>query len=80
MADADIVAIKTAENDEPTIVHVEDGTIMRHKIDIVEIVRIPDEWDSDGNPLYKVKSGVSLAILDSPDDLRRIYKQEDGHI
>jgi hypothetical protein len=49
---------------------VDDGTVIRIKIIATEVVRIDDEYDADGNPVYVVKSGNVMAIS-APEDLRR---------
>jgi hypothetical protein len=49
---------------------VDDGTVIRIKVIATEVMRIEDEYDADGNPLYLVKSGNVVAIS-APEDLRR---------
>ena len=50
-------------------VRLGDGTILKTKLTVVEVVRIDDEWDSDGNPAYVVKSGNVVVVSESPPEL-----------
>lgn len=49
---------------------LEDGTILRTKTLVVDVVRVDGVYDNDGNPLYYVKSSL-LVTADSPDALKR---------
>ena len=68
---ADVVHVSYAENDDPMILHLSDGSVLRMKLDVAEVVRFPDTWDGEGHPLYSVKNGVSMIVLDSDPKLRR---------
>ena len=57
--------------ERPIVISLSDGTVLRLKVDVVEVVRFQDEWDRDGNPLYNVRSGNMLAILESPVNLQK---------
>ncbi|MCY4196636.1 MAG: hypothetical protein OXD33_06925 [Rhodobacteraceae bacterium] len=64
--------IRTTSLTDTTIqICLEDGSEIRFKTDIIEVVRIPDCWDFDGNPAYNVRSSNSMVVLDSPDKLKR---------
>ena len=52
-------------------VRLEDGTILKTKLTVVEVVRIDGQWDNDGNPSYSVRSANVVAISESPPNLRR---------
>lgn len=49
---------------------VEDGTVIKLKTVVTEIVRIDDMYDGEGNPVYLAKSQNILAV-NSPDSVRR---------
>jgi len=68
--DATLVEITEVEN-RPIILKLGDGTVARIKLDIYEATRIPDEWDGDGNPIYYFRWNAGIAVLESPDNLRR---------
>ena len=48
-----------------------DGTILKIKMSAIEVVRINDQWDRDGNPVYHVKSHNLVAVSKVPDELKR---------
>lgn len=47
-----------------------DGTVLRIKLVATEVLRIEDEWDQEGNPIYVVKSSNVLSV-NPPEELRR---------
>jgi len=49
---------------------LEDGSKIRLKVVVKDILRIDGEYDPEGNPLYVLKSQQVLDV-DSPDDLQR---------
>lgn len=49
---------------------LEDGSILRTKSVVSEILRIPEEYDREGNPVYMVKS-ANMIVTRSPDDLKK---------
>ena len=57
--------------EKPIIIKLADGTVLRIRVDVVEVVRFKDQWDQDGHPVYNMKSGTLLAVLDSPEHLQK---------
>lgn len=49
---------------------VDDGTVVRVKTVVTEILRIEGLFDGDGNPVYRVNSSQVLAVS-APEELRR---------
>ena len=47
-----------------------DGTIIRMKLVVSDIVVLPDEYDNEGNPVYVVKSKNVLSVR-APDNLKK---------
>lgn len=47
-----------------------DGTELRIRLIISDVVMIPGEYDKEGNPVYQVKSANMIA-LKSPDHLKK---------
>ncbi len=50
---------------------LEDGTLIRAKINVVAVVRVEGEYDQNGNPLYTMNMAPVIAILDTPESLRK---------
>ena len=48
-------------------IRLKDGTLVRIKPVIVEVIRADGKWDKDGNPLYVLRSG-NIVVLDDVDD------------
>jgi len=48
-----------------------DQTVLRMKVIVLEIYRIDDLYDGDGNPVYHIKS-TSVASAVPPADLKRV--------
>ena len=51
-------------------VTLEDGTTIRLKQTVTQVIRVDDEYDQDGNPVYLTKS-ANVMVVDAPDSLRR---------
>lgn len=50
---------------------LEDGTVVRAKFSMISAVRVDNEYDNAGNPIY-VSNGVpTLAIISVPDKLKK---------
>ena len=67
--EAEVIEIKSI-SDSAIRIELADGSLLRLKVDIVEVARFNDEWDPEGHPRYSVKSGNLMSVLDSPDSLR----------
>jgi hypothetical protein len=49
---------------------LEDGSNIRMKAVVSEIVRLDGEYDGEGNPVYLVKS-TNVMVIKAPDNLKR---------
>lgn len=49
---------------------LEDGSTIRMKLVVTEILRVQGEYDPENNPVYVIKSG-NMAVVKSPDELKR---------
>lgn len=49
---------------------VDDGSVVRIKLVATEILRLDDQFDPQGNPVYLVQS-TNVMSVNSPDNLRR---------
>ncbi len=49
---------------------LEDGTSLRLKVVVTEVLRLDDRYDGEGNPVYMIRSSNVLHVT-SPDNLRR---------
>ena len=47
-----------------------DGTVLKMKTAVGEILRIEGEYDPEGNPVYQVKS-TNVMMVRSPDQLKK---------
>ena len=63
MVDAEVIEVKKI-SDSAIRIELTDGSLLRFKVDIVEILRFKDEWDPEGHPRYGVKSGTLMSVLD----------------
>lgn len=48
-----------------------DGTVIRGKMTIIGATRIEGQFDPQGNPMYQMNMTPTLAIVSSPDNLKR---------
>ena len=49
---------------------LEDGTTIRLKAVVTDVVRLNGEYDQEGNPVYVVKSG-NMMVVKAPDELKK---------
>lgn len=49
---------------------VEDGTILKVKLVVTEVLRIDGHYDAQGNPIYLVGS-TNVTAVSSPESLKR---------
>ena len=57
-------------NEEWNEYDLEDGTTIRMKTIVSEVVRIPDEYDRENNPIYVVKS-TNMVAVNAPDHIKK---------
>ena len=50
---------------------LEDGTIIRVKVNLIAAVRIPDEFDAQGNPIYVINAGPTIGVLPTDTNLMK---------
>ena len=48
----------------------DDGTVIRMKLVVTDIVRIDGKYDDEGNPAYWIKSS-NVTNVSAPDELRK---------
>jgi hypothetical protein len=49
---------------------VDDGTVIRVKLVVTEVLRVEGSYDQQGNPLYLINS-TNVTTVSSPDNLRQ---------
>ena len=49
---------------------IDDGTVLRIKLVLTEVIRVEDQYDAQGNPVYVVNS-TNVVTADSPARIRR---------
>jgi hypothetical protein len=50
---------------------LEDGTIFRIKLAVISAVRMEGQFDPNGNPMYVMNLTPVIALISSPDQLRK---------
>lgn len=53
-----------------TVLKLSDGTTLRAKIVVLSVSRIDDQFDSDRNPVYAIKSHNVLTVDEAPEELK----------
>ena len=77
------VQIPTGENVSGTLVSIDesveryseiklsDGSVLRVKVNVVEVIRLDDRHDDNGNPVYAIKSSNHILVSSAPSELKR---------
>ena len=50
---------------------LEDGTRIRAKVSIISVVRILNEYDPAGNPIYTINAAPIIGVAYTPPELRK---------
>ena len=61
----------TESTDRFSEFRLSDGTVLRAKPSITQAIRLPDHWDSEGNPTYSITSQLVVFVASAPDELKR---------
>jgi len=64
MHDVEIVEIEEII-EKPMKIRLADGSVLRIRVDVVEIAKFKGERGPDGHPIYNVRSGTIISVLDS---------------
>lgn len=64
MHDVEIVEIEEII-EKPMKIKLADGTILRIRVDVVEVAKFKGERALDGHPIYNVRSGTIISVLES---------------
>lgn len=48
-----------------------DGSTIRLKVVATSVLRLVGQYNPDGDPIYLVKSGQVVTVVEAPDNLRR---------
>ena len=52
---------------------LEDGSVLRIKASVLSAIRVPGQFDPEGNPMYALKTNVAMVVVTAPDNLKRGY-------
>ena len=64
MHDVEMVEIEEII-EKPMKIRLADGTVLRIRVDVVEVARFKGQPGSDGHPIYNVRSGTIITVLES---------------
>jgi hypothetical protein len=68
----DAVEVPVSESSEKWSEYkLDDGTTIRLKQVMVEVLRATEHYDSDGVPMYSMKAQPVVSIVDVPDRLKK---------
>ena len=57
--------------EEPMELQLEDGSLIRVVAPVTSVLRIDNEWDGEGNPVYLVKNGVAVTVIRAKDEYKK---------
>lgn len=55
-------------------VRLEDGTVLAVHLTFKEVVRVDDEWDKQGKPVYSVRPHMAIVVDHAPEELTRLKR------
>jgi hypothetical protein len=54
-----------------TEIKLEDGSVLRVKPSVIAAIRVTDQYDQDGNPMYALKATNTMMVVDAQERLKR---------
>jgi hypothetical protein len=66
---AELMEIVTSD-ERPSNYNLDDGTSLRIKTTVMEVWRLIDEYDPEGNPMYVLKAVGNMSVF-APDALKK---------
>jgi hypothetical protein len=70
-ATKDAMAIDVVKATEPWMEYeLEDGTVLRARTTVVDVIRVDGEYDPDGNPVYQIRGNATMSVI-APESLKR---------
>ena len=70
MVDGNEVTI-TESTERWSELRLEDGTVLRVKPNVLSAIRLVGRFDNEGNPMYALRGGQNMAIVSTPEHLRK---------
>jgi len=69
--DADAIPVEVSQESAPWNTYLlEDQSVIKLKVVLTKAVRVEDEYDPEGNPVYLVQS-TNIVKVESPDSLKK---------
>ena len=50
---------------------LKDGTILRMRTNVVEVIRVDDQWNENGDPVYVVKSSNTVTVVEASQEFKK---------
>ena len=54
-----------------TELKLEDGSVLRIKPSVISAIRVPGQFDNEGNPFYALKATNQMVVAEAPESLKR---------
>lgn len=61
----------TSSNEQVSELRLEDGTVLKVKPSIIQVVRSVSQWDFEGNPIYNVRGQFTVLISEISEELKK---------
>jgi hypothetical protein len=65
----DVPIIETIE--KWSEIKLEDGAVLRIKPNVLSVIRVTDQYDPDGNPVYALRSSQVMTVVSAPERYRK---------
>jgi hypothetical protein len=69
-ADGEVVGFRNTGGEHWNEYLLEDGSVLKMKLVVTEVVRVEGQYDPQGNPAYMVNS-TNVVAIDPADDLKK---------
>lgn len=70
IVEAELIPVRSSQEGWSEYI-LEDGTVLRMKLVVTDVYRLEGIYDSDGNPIYHIKSTNAASAI-PPENLKRL--------
>ncbi len=57
--------------ERPSELRLKDGSVLRMRTNVVEVIRLDEQWNENGDPVYVVKSSTTVTAVEVPQEFKK---------
>ena len=73
-AEATEIEVESA-NERWSEYKLKDGTVFRAKLNILSVIRVNEEYDENGNPMYQINATPTFGFVEVPESVKGMKRK-----